>query len=705
MHRCLAVFLALLTCLASTSVRSDELFVWSGDAPEVSAGVSLRTRLLRDCFAALDRRRQACEGLKTADDFRAWGEQRRNFFLQQLGGLPERTPLNAKTVGRLTGDGYRVENILFESQPQHHVTGNLYLPLTAPPYPAVIVPCGHSFTGKAAEAYQRVSILMARNGIAAFCYDPIGQGERYQTFAPDGTPLSAEYKVNPNSLRQLEPIPGHPHFNPVEEHTLVGIGSILVGRNTATYRVFDGMRSIDYLVSRPDIDARCIGCTGNSGGGTLTAYLMALDDRILCAAPACFLTTFRRLLETSGPQDAEQNIFGQIAFGMDEADYVLMRAPRPTCLLAGTRDATFDITGTWDIFREAKRGYARFDLPERIDLVEADAPHGFTVQLRVGAVRWMRRWLLNKDDAVIEPDIPVWSSAELQCTPRGQVLFLPGERSVFDLNRTEATRLAGLRAPNSRPEARDDLRQRIRGVAGICGSDAVPVLTAHPQGKVERKGYVIVKLLLESPGRAPLPALDFVPAGPANSVCLYLHSGGKHVDAGIGGPIERLVQEGQRVLAVDLPGIGETSGTSAGAGPRTHWTRELFGPDGETFWLAYLMGRSLVGTRAEATLAATRFLYSRPDVPANDPKRPIHVVAVGSAGVAALHAAALDDEPVASLSLQRTLPSWTAVVNAPLGHEHLCETVHNALSVYDLPDLVQLAGPSKVTVLEPATPR
>lgn len=178
-------------------------------------------------------------------------------------------------MGIVQADGYRIEKILFESQPGHHVTGNLYLPATAGPHPAVLIPCGHSYNGKAAEGYQRVSILMARNGIAAFCYDPIGQGERYQTFAADGTPLSAEYQVNPNSLRQLENIPGQPRFNPVEEHTLIGIGSILVGRNTATYRIFDGMRCVDYLVSRPDILADRIGCTGNSGGGTLTAYLMA----------------------------------------------------------------------------------------------------------------------------------------------------------------------------------------------------------------------------------------------------------------------------------------------------------------------------------------------------------------------------------------------------------------------------------------------
>ena len=697
---CLAALLVLSTCAGP-----EELTVWSDQTPEIRAGMSLPTQLRRDCYAALEQRKAAAEKLKTADDVRVWVQLRGEFFLRQLGSLPARTPLNAQIVGTLQGEGYRVEKILFESQPRHHVTGNLYLPETAPPYPAVIIPCGHSYTGKAAEGYQRVSILMARNGIAAFCYDPIGQGERYQTFAPDGTPLSTDYKANPNSLRQLDPIPGQPRFNPVEEHTLMGIGSILVGRNTATYRIFDGMRCIDYLVSRPDIDPQRIGCTGNSGGGTLTAYLMALDDRILCAAPACFLTSFRRLLETSGPQDAEQNIFGQIAFGMDEADYVLMRAPRPTCLLAGTRDATFDITGTWDIFREAKRAYARFDLPERVDLVEADAPHGFTIQLRVGAVRWMRRWLLNQNDAVSEPDFPIWTDAQLQCTPKGQVLFLPEELSVFDLNRAESRRLAGVRAANLQQASADDLRQRIRNTAGICDRDAVPVLTSRSLGTVQREGYVIERLLLEAPGRAPLPALEFIPATPTGDVCLYLHHAGKQVDAGVGGPIEQLLRQGQRVLAVDLPGIGETSGSGAGGVARPHWSRELFGPDGESFWLAYLLGRSVVGSRAEDVLAVTRYLQSRASNSTTSGKRSVHVVATGTAGLSALHAAALEPEQIAALTLRHTLPSWTALIDAPLGHEHLCETVHSALSVYDLPDLIRLAGARKVTVQEPATPQ
>jgi dienelactone hydrolase len=687
-----------LLLVAPPAYGAEDLSVWPPTA-DASTRQTLRAALQQECFQASERRLQAYEQVKSAEDLQRWQAERRRIFLEQLGAFPERSPLNARIVGALRGDGYRVEKVIFESQPQHHVTANLYLPTTTGPYPAVILPCGHSYNGKAAEGYQRASILLARNGIAAFCYDPIGQGERYQTFGPDGKPLAAEYRTNPNSLKQLETIPGRPRFNPVEEHTLVGISSILVGRSTATYRIFDGMRCIDYLVSRSDIDASKIGCTGNSGGGTLTAYLMALDDRIACAAPACYLTTFQRLIATNGPQDAEQNIFGQLALGLDEADYVLMRAPRPTCLLAGTRDATFDIRGTWEIFREAKRGYARFGYPERVDLVEADAPHGFTTQLRVGAVRWMRRWLLGKDDAVVETDFAIWPDAELQCTPAGQVMLLPEERSVFDLNRAEAQRLKGQRELAWKEQPSESLRRRVRETAAIRPLETIPTLTAEVVGTVKREQYHIEKRVLKGEGRLPLPALAFLPAKHSGGNYLYLHSGGKQMDADVGGPLEKLAREGHLVLAIDLSGLGETAAAPTGVG-RGHWSEPLFGADGEPFWLAYLVGKSLVGLRTEDVIAAARYLHSSQTNPA-----PIGLIGIGSAGLPALHAAALEPALFHSLTLQKTTTSWSDVMQAPLGNAHLSETVHAALGAYDLPDLVQLVGSKKLTIVEPVLPR
>lgn len=676
----------------------EPLSVWEpGSAP------TLRAVLLAECNAALARRREAYEQIRSLEAAREWQQARRQFFLEQLGEFPEPTPLNPQITGKLQGDGYTVEKVILESRPRHHLTGNLYLPAGAGPHPAVIVPCGHSYNGKAAEAYQRLSILMALNGIAAFCYDPIGQGERYQTFAPDGSPLSAEYATNPNSLQRLESIPGSPKFNPVEEHTLVGIGSILVGRNTASYRIYDGMRAIDYLCSRSDIDASRIGCTGQSGGGTLTAYLMSLDERIACATPACYMTTFERLLVNNGPQDAEQNIFGQIAFGLDKADYALMRAPRPTCLVAGTYDSTFDIRGTWEVFREGKRFFSRFGHSEQIGMVEADSPHTFTSPLRVGCVRWMRRWLLGQDDAITEPEFPVWTDEQLQCTPQGQVLLLEGERSVFDFNREAAVRLAEVRTTTRQEMQPADWLAKIRATVGLPAWHEIPRRSARSQGTVQREGYRIEKLLLESEGKLPLAALAFIPEQEQGDAVLFLHSAGKQASAEPGGPLEKWALQGHLVLAVDLSGIGETASNPTAEGRRPHWSKPLFGEDGEAFWLAYLLGRSLVGLRAEETVAAAQFLQHYGSEQENP--RPLRVIAEGTTALPALHVVALNTEQFASLTLEKGLTSWTDVVESPLGNEHLTETVHAALHVYDLPDLVTLLKPEQVTIQNPRHPR
>ncbi len=500
-----------------------------------------------------------------------------------------------------------------------------------------------------------MGILLAKNGIAALCYDPIGQGERHQFLDRDGKPL----------------------YHCVNEHTLIGTGAILLGINTAHYRIWDGVQSLQYLQSRADVDPKRIGCAGNSGGGTETSYLMALDDRIACAAPGCFLTTFRCLLESAGPQDAEQNIAGQIAFGLDEADYVIMCAPRPTLICAGTRDATFDIVGTWDIFRQAKRIYGRLGHGEGVDLVEPDEPHGFTKPLREATARWMSRWLLRREVPIEEPAFPVFTEEQLRCTLRGQVMLLPGEQSALDLNRQREATLAPLRRKLWAETPRAEMLARIKELIGAREPSSVGVPPSRTVGTLRREGYRIEKRILLPDPETNLPALDFLPDRPSGEAYLYLHSAGKHVDAAPGGPIEGLVRQGHRVLAVDLRGIGEIEGKH----PR-EWCRGLFGPNGREFFLAYLLGKSLVGLNTEDIWGCARFL-------AGDTGCKVHLVASGKLGIAALHVAALKPALFASLTLRDAPPAWADVLALPVPKEHLVNAVHGVLAVYDLPDLAR----------------
>jgi len=649
-------------------VAADEWTVLPEKVDGIAPKDTMHACLMQRVHQALDRREAEYEKLKTPEQLTAYQDRLRQFFVAALGGFPERTPLNARVLGRQEFDGYRIEKVIFESQPKHYVTAVLYLPDAKPPYPGVLVPCGHSANGKGAETYQRASILLAKNGLAALCYDPIDQGERYQLLDAKGKPV----------------------VGGVTGHTLLNVGSILLGRNTATFRIWDGIRALDYLESRPEVDPKRLGCTGNSGGGTLTSYLMALDGRIEVAAPSCYLTTYRRLLETIGPQDGEQTIHAQIAQGMDHADHVLMRAPKPTLMCTATRDF-FDIGGAWQAFRQAKRFYGRMGFAERVDLVETDEPHGFSTQLRVGAVRWMRRWLLKADDAIAESDCPILKDPEIQCTAEGQVMLLDGARNVYDLNREEETRLAEARQKfwqqTDRPRALDEVRR----LTGIRKLNELPEMSYDKVGTLARDGYRIDKLALKPEPGICLAALAFVPEKPSGDAVLYLHPASKQADAAPGGPIEKLVREGRTVLAVELRGVGETLG-----GGRDYGVKKYLGQAWDDMTLAYLLQTSYLAMRAEDVIQCARLLAK---YPAADAK--VHLTALGGMVPPALHAAALEPELFASVTLRNGLRSWTDVVRTPLATNQYQNVVHGALRVYDLPDLLATLPKDKLTVSDP----
>jgi dienelactone hydrolase len=412
-------------------------------------------------------------------------------FLEAIGGLPERTPLNPKVTGTINRDGYRVEKIIFESQPRHFVTALLFLPQAGrfpTPYPGVLIPCGHSQNGKGYESYQSMGALLALNGMAALVFDPIDQGERGQYLGKEGWPKLWGTRA----------------------HSLVGMGCALLGRNTARFEIWDGMRGIDYLQSRPEVDPQKIGCTGNSGGGTQTSYLMALDDRIKAAAPSCYLCGFPALLKTIGPQDAEQNIFGQLAFGMDHGDYLMMRAPTPILVCAATRDF-FDIKGTWEMFRFAKRLYSRLGFAERVAILENDAEHNYNKLQREAVVRWMARWLRGKDEPITEPPIQLLSPQEYQCTPKGQVMLLSGARSTYDLNEEYENQLAPRRAALWKTGDRASLMARVQQLAGIRPLEKLPKPVVKKEGMVYRPYCGIEKIILLPEEGLALPALLFLP--------------------------------------------------------------------------------------------------------------------------------------------------------------------------------------------------
>ncbi len=634
------------------ALQSDDLTVFK---PEDQPRKKLYEFLQADCGKAFDARRKAVAALKTPEDLKKRQELLRAKFIEALGGFPEKTPLNARVVGTLKGDGFRVEKVIYESRPTHHVSAVLYLPEGKGPFPAVLVPCGHSDKGKAEEAYQRISQLLVRNGLAVLCYDPIGQGERMQLLNDDGKPA-----IKGNTT----------------EHTMAGIGALLVGWSCASFRIWDGIRSIDYLESRPEVDARRIGCTGNSGGGTLTSYLMAIDERIAVAAPSCYVTTLERLLATIGPQDAEQNITGQIAFGMEQTDYVTMRAPKPTLICTGTQDF-FDIQGSWTTFREAKQLYGMIGHAERVDLIEYNDKHGFSRPRREAATRWMRRWLLGIDDAIVEADFPVFTEEELRCTKSGQVLADLKGKSVFDLDIERENTLAAKRGGRSK----EQLTEFVRGALGlpkqIAAAEALP-----SSGRIHRGDYEVGKGVLTVDGGFKLPYV-LMSSGPSTrSRVLAMSGDGKAALTAAGGPFEKRVNDGHPVVALDLRGLGETA--PEGKSP--------FGADVKEAFLGILLNRPLLGQRVADVLSVNEGMGGECILAASGATVPV-----------ALHAAALDPR-IPELRLEKGILSWSSVVKARVTANQMGNVVPGALQVYDLPDLAALMAPRKLTIQDPVDP-
>jgi cephalosporin-C deacetylase-like acetyl esterase len=649
----------LLVALLAAPVSAEEtLAVLKEGEPRTQ----LRAYLLAEAQKHFDARRAAVAALKTPADLHARQKMLKDRFLAALGGWPEKTPLKAQVAGRLRAPGCTIEKVIYESRPDHHVTANFYIPEGKGPFPGVLMPIGHSANGKAADYVQRGALLLARHGIAVLAYDPIGQGERSQLLDSTGKPA---FKGS------------------TSEHTMAGVGALLVGWNTASYRVWDGIRSLDYLAGRPEIDPKRLGCTGCSGGGTLTSYLMALDDRIAAAAPSCYITSLERLFATLGPQDAEQNITGQVAFGMEHADYLSMRAPRATLVCCSTQDF-FDIGGTWTSFREAKRLYVLAGHPERIDICESEGKHGFHRPQREAMLRWMRRWLLGKDDAPVEEPVALHKDADLRCTRTGQVLDSLGGVSVFQITARRAKDLAEQRA--RRAPAPNALRKEVARLAGVRLPARAAKLAEH--GVVARDGYRIRKVIFNTEPGIALPGLFFERSerdgGP---LTIYVHGDGKVADAGAGGPIERLVKAGQRVLAVDLRGMGELA-PGAGRPGTFGYSREAF--------LALHLDRPLLGQRCGDLLAVIAAV-------AGDSSDGVNVIGVGKAGPIVLHAAALEPG-IKRVALDRALLSWSSVAARPVSHDQLANVVPGALAVYDLPDLAALLAPRPLTLRSPADP-
>ena len=362
----------------------------------------------------------AWDAVADKDRFKARRAELREKFFAGVGKFPERTPLNAKVVATVPREGYRVEKVLFESRPGFHVTALVFVPddtrFTAP-YPAVLVTCGHSGNGKANSGYQRACVMGAQEGFLMMIYDPIDQGERLMS--TDGWCCN-----------------GHNQWG-AKAHGL--------GLSAAHFRIWDGMRCLDYLQSRSDVKGDRLGLMGNSGGGTMTALIAAADPRVKAACPSCYITTIRDVVRSIGPQDAEQCVWGQLKDGINHASLVLMT--EAAVRLQFSDQDFFPIAGARSTYAVVKRTAERIGLGERYSATVVKGPHGWKESSRRSSLDWMRQWLMDEkpngrtDADYVAMDATYDAKAsdcglsedEAKVAPGGSVLNLPGERTVSDV--------------------------------------------------------------------------------------------------------------------------------------------------------------------------------------------------------------------------------------------------------------------------------
>jgi cephalosporin-C deacetylase-like acetyl esterase len=652
-------------------------------------------------------RRTTIAAITTRAQAEARQREVRKKLLTLIGGLPEKTPLNAKSLGTTQAEGFRIEKILYESQPNFPVTALLYLPDPKPgaaqqKLPAIVVAPGHGFTGKVTD-YAFASTF-ARNGFAVLSYDPIGQGERLQYPDPDH-PGQTLLKASTG------------------EHGEAGLQPTLIGDALARTFAWDGIRAVDYLTSRPEIDSNRIGAFGCSGGGTMTALLGALDPRVHAIAVACYLTSFDTLLPSIGPQDSEQSTPNLIASGLDFPDWVELAAPRPYAIISTAQDM-FPYAGALATATESRRWYALFDPasagtptsnpvpgiptgptlnPDTSNTIPATAAlqwitgigrHGNLGPLTSEIVSFFLTHLAHSDAAPILPPPPAPGTSPFalptnlpkdafQVTPTGQVATsYPGSETVHT---NTLKRYAAL--PKPKPLTSSQLEQSICEVthASVKPGDTAPINTQSPPLASPPEGDVHVRhrfTLATAPG-INIQVEFYRPADGKHPMLLVLKDS---LDPALE---PSRVEEIKKFRALADAGTAVLVVAPRPSPPGNEETKaSILGPFYLTELRAELVGKTLLGLRVDDVIAAVNFMQGSTT---GDPNQ-ITAEASGHLGLVLLHASVLDPR-LKHITIDHALESYASLLQAPMPIGASEDILPGVLLHYDIPDLIKALGP------------
>lgn len=601
----------------------------------------------------LDAREKKVRAITT----RAEAERRKEYVrakvMDSIGGLPEyRGPLRARSMGWIREAEYSIEKVIFESLPGVFVTANVYLPAqTGRRYPAVLAPSGHTQEGKPEP--QVLAANLAMQGYVVLTFDPIGQGEREQTYLPQlGRALSG---------------------GGGNEHLELGARSRLMGASVARYFIHDAMRGIDYLQSRGDVDPDRIGVVGCSGGGAITAYVAALDPRVKVAAAGCFINSFRTLF-TGPTADSEMSLPRFLANGLDWADIFELAAPRPMLMMA-TEEDYFPPAGARAVYEETRKWYGLYEAGERVRFFVGPGPHGTPRESREEIYNWLDRWLRDGKGDPRDRAVEQFANRELRVTKTGNVDGETGSRKLWEVIRDD---FREMRRPGSLAELREELRRWE--IAWSGGAPAVEILE-----KTVVAGHIVERIQFEIEAGVRITGRLHLPTQPGKReavlvvedqrlpVPLYVTR-----SPSTEGIVKEMVDRGQVVLELQ---VRDSPGELDGRPFLGNWKTNL---------RADLVGRSLAAMRAKDILAGLEVLAARDEV---NPTR-IRGFARGVKGYWMLLAAAAGNR-LHRVLLDRMPRNLRSVFDQPMSSFLFDGAIPGFALRWDVEDLVALAGKDK----------
>ncbi len=625
------------------------------------AGNSLYHYLSRQAFELLESRVKITADLNSLEDWQKRQETIKQALMDIVGPFPQKTPLNPKILKTVKKDGFKVEQLVFESQPGFYVTASLFIPeglKRGSKVPAVLYCSGHTDIAYRStnETYQVLILNLVKKGFVVLAFDPVGQGERLQYFNAE----TGKSDIGASTA----------------EHSYCGIQAFITGSSLAKYMIYDGIRAVDYLLTRKEVDPSRIAITGCSGGGTQTSYIAAFDDRIKVAIPQCYITNLTRLLQSLGPQDAEQNLFHGIKRQIDHADYLIVRAPKPTLVLATTEDF-FNIHGTRETVREVEKIFKAYGMEENFGMAEDAGLHGTTRKNREVMYAFLQKHF-NYPGNPVEENVEFLSMEEMKITELGQISTTFGGETVFSLNKKDVEECM-IKLENSRKNMQEHLPIALKKAERLSGyispgPISEPVLT----GCIYKEKYLIEKFYTQGEGDYVIPFILLKPVRSNNKAIIYIHPDGKAAEAHDGGEIEYFLDQGFTVLAPDLPGVGEL-----GIGSRVN----------SVWFTSVLIGRSIVAIQAADINRLADVLQKYMFI------NEIYGLARKEMSPALLHAAAFNKR-ISRIALIEPYSSYRSVVmNRFYDQRFVSGAVAASLTAYDLPDLAASLAPRKLAMI------